>query len=76
MGIIFGIILELFGIKKKSYKCLCLLVICLFFYYAPESQHKISFSIMVRSRTATGMDGTLTLIFRKSETSRDIIKYF
>jgi hypothetical protein len=27
-------------------------------------------------RTATGMDGTLTLIFRKSETSRDIIKYF
>ena len=28
------------------------------------------------SRTATGMDGTLTLIFRKSETSRDIIKSF
>ena len=27
-------------------------------------------------RTATGMDGTLTLIFRKSETSRDIIKSF
>jgi hypothetical protein len=30
----------------------------------------------VRPRTATGMDGTLTLIFRKSETSRDIIKSF
>ena len=29
-----------------------------------------------KSRTATGMDGTLTLIFRKSETSRDIIKSF
>ena len=28
------------------------------------------------ARTAIGMDGTLTLIFRKSETSRDIIKYF
>jgi hypothetical protein len=30
----------------------------------------------VYPRTATGMDGTLTLIFRKSETSRDIIKSF
>ena len=27
-------------------------------------------------RTATDMDGTLTLIFEKSETSRDIKKYF
>ena len=29
-----------------------------------------------KSRTATGMDGKLTLIFRKSETSRNITKYF
>jgi hypothetical protein len=29
-----------------------------------------------KSRTATGMDGTLTLIFRKSETSGDIMKSF
>ena len=28
------------------------------------------------ARTATGMDGTLTLIFEKSETSRDIKKSF
>ena len=42
----------------------------------PGALDHLAIGLVDNARTATGMDGTLTLIFRKSETSRDIIKSF
>jgi hypothetical protein len=39
-------------------------------------QAGLTLALKDKARTATGMDGTLTLIFGKYETSRDIIKSF
>ena len=44
--------------------------------YVPYIFLQVNSLLSTKSRTATGMDGTLTLIFRKSETSREIKKSF
>ena len=58
------------------FNCNAMVLTRFFSYQSFQVLQRLRTLVWVRPRTATGMDGTLTLIFRKSETSRDIIKSF